>query len=228
MGWQVFESTGQPGLAKANAAASENEARAEVQLTRPAEARGRRRKERLTRCRDRSGGRAVDADAVVGEILVAGARDVEELGGEIEMAMFTQAERFKQAQIEVEELRLAHAVASGDAAINDRAVVVIVGVVLLIRADDRREGEPGTREENAADRETVGQSNQAVEIEIVAHVLFRPGVFNRKIEGIERDLAREVALVGIVVAVVRERIVGLELKTFRQPFGRRQDRRVVA
>lgn len=53
-----------------------------------------------------------------------------------------------------------------------------------------------------------GQVNQAVEVEVVAHVLFRLCVFNRKVERIERRLAREVSLIGIVIAVVRKRVVG--------------------
>src|SRR5262249_9120581 len=116
----------------------ENKAQTQLHLTWSAEARRGRRKERLAGRLDGLAWRAAYTDAVVAEVPVRVAGGVEDFHRQIKMSFFTETERLDSPQIKIEKGRLAHAIAPGDAAVDDGAVVIVVDVALRVKADHRR------------------------------------------------------------------------------------------
>ncbi len=201
--------------------ALEYQPQSQLQLARPTEARGgrcgisfarqweagRRRNRRQAVARV-----AVHTDAIYTEVFIRRPRHVEKLSGEGQTPRLAQAEFFEQAQIKIEEIWLAQTVARGDASINNSAVVVRVAVALNVIVHHRCVGQTGTRKQNRADGKAASQIYDTVEVEIVTDVLFRRPGFGFQVERIDRRFAREVAFVGIIIAVVGQRVIHAEIE----------------
>ena len=90
------------------------------------------------------------------------------------------------AQVEVCEGRLAHAVARGLCAVDDGAVVPIVGVVLGVEADERRVGLAGARYEDRVEFETDRQVDYCTQVEVISYILKRVGALDVEVVWVQR------------------------------------------
>jgi len=126
----------------------EAEPGAELQLAGTAEPRGGWRKRRLAGRQRRRRRRPVDADGVVPEVHVGRARRIKHFGNHVELPA-TQAETFHQPQVKIEEIRLTELVAFRHHTVDDRAVVVIVRITLLVGPGHRGVRKAGPGNHNA-------------------------------------------------------------------------------
>ena len=112
-------------------------------------------------------------------------------------------------------------------AVDDRAIVVIVGVVLRVEPDGRRVRRARSREQDRAGREAARQVRQRVDVGIVANVVLRIRPFGGKIERVERGFAAEEMLVRVVVHVPGQGVIRLELDAVREPVSERDGEAIV-
>src|ERR1700734_103378 len=106
-------------------------------------------KQGFARGEDRGSGEAEETNALCAEVAVFGSNHVEDVHEEVEVvADAFEGEVFDDAQVEVGEGGLAHAVACGLGAVDDGAIVPVVGVVLGVEADDWCVGLPGAGDED--------------------------------------------------------------------------------
>src|SRR5204863_3426520 len=99
--------------------------------------------------------------------------------------------RLDQANVQVEQARLPKAVPPDDVAVDDGAIVLVVGVVLSVEPDDWRIRHPRPREENRARDEATGKIREPVDVQVVSDVALRVRPLGCEIERIERRLSTE-------------------------------------
>src|ERR1051326_4410793 len=141
---------------------------------------------------------------------------VEELGEHFHTRALLEPETFQDAHVEVKEWIAAHAVAAGDVAVNDGAVIVVIAIVLRVRADHRREWRTGTRERDGAYAEAVRQIKDSVQPQRMPDVILRGTCFEFRQQRIERCFTVEIAFLAVIIAVPRQSVAGLELQAMAQ------------
>ena len=158
-------------------------------------------------------GRAVEGDLLGAEVAIGGGSEVEDVQVEVEVvALAFEGEVLDEAEVGVVEGRLAELVADGLDAVDEGAVVEVVGVVLGVEADERGVGQAGVGDEDGIELETERKVEDGGDVEGMALVEGGVSAFGLEVKRIEGGVDGVGAEVGVVVAVAGEGVVEGDLR----------------